>query len=527
MDDNDNVKDNYEWPNHFSIAGKNSAQKYPVLSSKINQRKLLQHRNALVKDLFTPDNNATIKNNESTDENCTQINPYNINNSSNNNEAQQNNKFKHMNDYTVITQHKRTKSISPKQMRNTFNTDKLKYHNKHLKDFKKTENKNEKPSCTKYTPNMNYIWAKTNSGPEWKTICGRSNHISFDDRDFYITHEDISKTNKKVYIHMHKQTMRNGFPIDSNVRVRYEKQFKPNSPDQQQQHLSQRYSQSTLNEYKPLSISDNKTLKSTLSHKNISPSTLSLISPRYNSNIHSVPDFNKTLSRDKLTKLEQRNVLDVPYHSPNVNIIKDRPIMMVMYNKKRFRHNKNNKNDKMKRLINSTPECPLNFNIDNIYHKINNHEHPVVPNFALMTARPEDNGDPLPSFMKGIHTRASSFVTTNKTLQMNNYAKSCYLGQYSSFFPKRSFNKNINLALLNSDNIDLNLKDNNNDFYILANYVNKISRVHKKNIVAVLKNNNYYKFDNITLKHVEHGKKFNSERRLKDFLINLRKAEYM
>jgi hypothetical protein len=505
------VKDNYELPHHFSIAGKNSAKKYPVLSSKINKRNLLQHRNALVKDLFIPDNDTIKDNNESTDENHTQINPYN-----NNNEVQSTvMKYKHINN----TQHKRTKSISPKQIRNTFHEDKLKYHNKHMKDFKRIENKNEKPSCTKYTPNMNYIWAKTNSGPEWKTICGRSNHISFDDRDFYITHQDISKTNKKVYIHMHKQTMRNGFPIDNNVRVRYEKQFTPHSPNEH--HLSHR---NTLNVSNPL-ISPNKTFKSNLSHKNISPSTtLSLISPRYNCNIHSVPDFNKTISRDKLTKLEQRNALDVPYHSPNVNIVKDRSIMMVMYNKKRFRHhNINNKNNKYKRLINSTPEFPLNYNINNV----NNHEHPVVPNFALMTARPEDNGDPLPSFMKGIHSRASSFITTNKTLQMNNYAKSCYLGQYSSFFPKRSFNKNINLALLNSDNIDLNLKDNNNEFYILANYVNKISRAHKKNVVAVLKNNNYYKFDNVTLKHVEHGKKFTSERRLKDFLINLRKAEYM
>ena len=195
---------------------------------------------------------------------------------------------------------------------------------------------------------------------------------------------------------------------------------------------------------------------------------------------------------------------------------------MVLYNRNRFHHHKIPQSKKQ-----PSPEAPLSYNIDNVYTKINNNKTPSVPNFANMTARPEDNGDPLPSFMKGIYTRASSFTTTDKTLQMNNFAGGNYLGQFSSFFPKRSFNKHINLSLLNSNKIDLKLIGNSIEFRKLQNFVNKLSRLNKQEVRDLIKENNYYKFDNVSLKHVEHrGKMLKKESFLKEFLRNLNKEEF-
>jgi hypothetical protein len=185
-----------------------------------------------------------------------------------------------------------------------------------------------------------------------------------------------------------------------------------------------------------------------------------------------IPDFSKTLSRDQLIKIEQRNVIDVPYRSPDITKIKDRSVMMVQYDKTNYY----NKQPTYK------PEAPIDYNVDKVYNKINNNKQPSTPNFSLMISRPEYGVDPLPSFMKKIYTRASSFTTTDKTLMMNSFAMSEYLGHYSSFFPKRSYNKNINLALLNSDKVDIGLIENKSEFNKLANFVTKTTFYNKKDM---------------------------------------------
>ena len=505
--------DNKEWPTHFSIAGKNAANKYNAISRNINNNQrndLDQRQGYAIKDFFTPDD-SLINNNKysDTDEetNLTALSPMNS-------------KQKHLAQTSKSLQTKnKNQKIFPQLKKNLFGDDKLKYHNKHMKELKQRMKKHEEPSCTKYNPNMKCIWAKPNTGPQWKTICGRLYHTSYDDKDFYIQHEDISKTNKHIYIDMTKQTMRQGFPYHQDVRVKSEKKFILNEPtfDSKNKTLIN-INNNVLTTKRRASITT--VFSRSLSTQNIFTSPIS--SPVKTEKHILIPDFAKTISRDKLNKIERKNIIDVPFRSPDVNKIKSRPIMMVLYNRNRFHHHKIPQSKKQ-----PSPEAPISYNIEDVYTKINNHKNSSVPNFANMTARPEDNGDPLPSFMKGIYTRASSFATTDKTLQMNNFAGGNYLGQFSSFFPKRSFNKHINLALLNSNKIDLKSVGNGIEFRKLQNFVNKLSRMNKKEVRDLIKENNYYKFDNVSLKHVEHrGKMLKKQGLLKEFLKNLNKEEF-
>ena len=420
------TEDDYiEWPKHFSIADKNAVIKYNILSRNINiiqPNDLSQRPGYANKDFFSPDDSAVNNNkySDSDDEkNLSALSPINVKQkplTKKSKPLKTNNKNKNQNQ-KIIAQLKQ----------NISSEDKLKFHNKHMKELKQRVKKYEEPSCTKYNPNMKCIWAKPNYGPQWKTICGRLYHTSYDDKDFYIKHEDISKTNKHIYIDMSKQTMRQGFPYHQDVRVKSEKKFMLNehSVDNINKTLTNTNSNVLTTKHK---ASITTAFSPSLSTQNIFTSPLS--SPVTTEKHLLIPDFAKTISRDKLNKIERKNIIDVPFRSPDVNKIKSRPIMMVLYNRNRFHHNKKPQSNKQ-----PSPEAPLSYNVNNVYTKINNNKTSSVPNFANMTARPEDNGDPLPSFMKGIYTRASSFTTTNKTLQMNNFAGGNYMGQFSSFFP--------------------------------------------------------------------------------------------
>ena len=47
--------------------------------------------------------------------------------------------------------------------------------------------------------------------------------------------------------------------------------------------------------------------------------------------------------------------------------------------------------------------------------------------------------------------RSSMYTTTDKTLELNNFSNGKFLTEYSSFYPKKSFNKIINMNLLGNE----------------------------------------------------------------------------
>ena len=92
----------------------------------------------------------------------------------------------------------------------------------------------------------------------------------------------------------------------------------------------------------------------------------------------------------------------------------------------------------------------LDYDPDKVIEKYNNHQSPKVPNFKNMTSRPNKKGSPLPSFLQNVHDRSGSYLTTDLSLKLNNYSESKYIPASNSFFPKKSYNKIVNVKLANS-----------------------------------------------------------------------------
>ena len=92
----------------------------------------------------------------------------------------------------------------------------------------------------------------------------------------------------------------------------------------------------------------------------------------------------------------------------------------------------------------------LDYDPDKIIEKYNNHQSPKVPNFKNMTSRPNKKGSPLPSFLQKVYDRSASYLTTDKSLKLNYFPEGKYIPASNSFFPKRSYNKIINLKMVNS-----------------------------------------------------------------------------
>ena len=145
---------------------------------------------------------------------------------------------------------------------------------------------------------------------------------------------------------------------------------------------------------------------------------------------------------------------------------------------------------------------------------INNHTRCVPPNLDKMMARPKDDGSPLPVYMKGCVSREACNITTDVSLKMNNFAEGKFLSNYTSFWPKKSFNKMINLNLLNSETFLTHILTNEGK----ENYIKKSINFYRKNYRELLKEGLYNKFDNVTFKSIKP--KINKELDVEKFLKN-------
>ena len=119
----------------------------------------------------------------------------------------------------------------------------------------------------------------------------------------------------------------------------------------------------------------------------------------------------------------------MPKTSLNYSLIRERPLSMVVYKKSK------NKNKKRKKFLGIDPS--LNFDIDKIINKYNNHVMPQPPNFDSMTSRPNDRLNPLPNFMQKIFNRTSVNNYNDKALQLNGYSEGKFMSCYNSFTPKK------------------------------------------------------------------------------------------
>lgn len=106
---------------------------------------------------------------------------------------------------------------------------------------------------------------------------------------------------------------------------------------------------------------------------------------------------------------------------------------------------------------------------------------------------------------------------------MNNYADGKFAKTIDSFWPKKSYNKIINLNLLNSakflENLEnkkdlVNTKNPNKD---LHNYIDKSLKFYNKNFEDLLKESMLNKFDSVTYKTIKRPK--NSKHNLDKFIL--------
>ena len=211
------------------------------------------------------------------------------------------------------------------------------------------------------------------------------------------------------------------------------------------------------------------------------------------------PDFKKCLSRESLSKIEDNKISVTPYLLPNYESIKPKPAMMVAYNRKKHK----TKRAKSASLLNLDNRFYYDENraLDNI----NNHLFIHPPDFNRMTSRPIDN-DPLPSYMKNIYDRNNCYGISAYSLKLNNYKNRDYTSFTSSFWPKISFNKVINLNLLKSKKFLDNIIFDENKNEIKNKIFGKALKFYNKNYEEILKEEGLPKFDNVTYKSYDKKK---------------------
>jgi len=90
---------------------------------------------------------------------------------------------------------------------------------------------------------------------------------------------------------------------------------------------------------------------------------------------------------------------------------------------------------------------------------------------------------------------------------MNNFKDSKFSQTTSSFFPKPSYNKAINMNLLANKTFGETLKiydGNNANVEKINRYIKKSLNIYNRNIDDVTKNNLKNRFDNVTFKTIKH-----------------------
>ena len=157
----------------------------------------------------------------------------------------------------------------------------------------------------------------------------------------------------------------------------------------------------------------------------------------------------------------------------------------------------------------------INFDPNKVIDKVNNHRAPTAPNFDMMTSRPNKAG-PLPSFMQKMYTRESAYCMTEKSLKENNFSNAKFMSATTSFFPKRSYNKIINLNLLNGevfkDKVDETVEKE-------KNMLISSMKFYHKNFDDLIKEGYLNKFDNVTYKTIKHEHKIDPGD-MEKFLLN-------
>jgi len=506
-------KDNF-YQGLFSLAGRDSAEKYNLFAeiNKLEEKS----KNKVSNNFFSPDlkwenDSDDVIDNEKVEKECN-LNVEDI---------KKNIKFS----LDFIRQQQKLKKIlkkvnpkkadddkgnnNKKKFRKLYQSFKYKYHNIHMAKIEKYKkegiyNKMNLQQEPIYSPKMNNIYQKVSIGPPWSKLSGRRKYL-FDEEN-YITHLSYNQfssslDNIKGFIEMSKQTQRNGFPLNGDIRQRYEKKFIP-LKYQIKNGKNVNNNNELPNFYKTATAEGNRMIPSNFNfipydkkynhdekrcpysenrHRNYSQySKINYRNKKIN-NIKTIktnlsaPDFNRYLSREQLNKLfKKKDRITNGVLSPNYKSIESGVKMMVIYSKA-YKKLKNNKKE-FKGM--SSDEI---YNANETFDKIYGNKIKAVPLFEKMTSRPNDND--LPCFLNGLSNRMSYYMSTDKALKMNNYSNSKVYNICNEIKDNKYkyLNKHLNklrknLGFENENNYDKNkvqkeleIRSKNFDYLIMKN----------------------------------------------------------
>ena len=373
------------------------------------------------------------------------------------------------------------------------------FHSRPTTSFPSTLNSNKNTENN----NINNIISSNKSHITSKSV---SNEENIDNED-----EDKNKENNKVAdneefsITDQSSELNDSYHKFKNIYQRQIKKKNLTEEKNSKNSLFEKAKSRNKNKKSKLKINSNNSYNS-LSKKNsniIRPK--SMIDVRYMVHKKKIkgPDFNKIISREYYDNLDDRGSSLIPFSLPNFKQVRERPLTMVVYERPHYNKRKPNY---MKGIEPSLYNDQYKF-----IEFINNHTRCVPPNMDKMMARPKDDGSPLPVYMKGCVSREACNITTDISLKMNNFSEGKFLSNYTSFWPKKSYNKIINLNLLNSDTFISNFVNDKKKIKNSSNYIAKSIRFYNKNYKDLMKEGLLTKFDNITLKTIRPNNKIDSK----------------
>ena len=219
------------------------------------------------------------------------------------------------------------------------------------------------------------------------------------------------------------------------------------------------------------------------------------------------PDFDKTMSREQYYELNDKGSV-IPFSLPNFKQVRERPLTMVVYERPVY------KKYTKKEIKGITPD--MYNDIYKYLDNVNNHKRCLSPNFSKMNVNYKKNDkNPLPLYMRGVTSRGACETINEINLKMNNFAEGKFISNYTSFWPKKSFNKIVNLNLLNSKSFLSHMINDNES----AHYLKKSLKFYRKNYKELIKEGLLNKFDNVTFKSIKPkiSKELNVEKFLEKF----------
>ena len=203
------------------------------------------------------------------------------------------------------------------------------------------------------------------------------------------------------------------------------------------------------------------------------------------------PEFDKIIPREYYDNLADNGISLIPFSINNYKQVRERPLTVVVYKRKPY----------FKRKVNHFKGMDIDQYLDAGGYKLKNKCY--VPIFNKMKTRPMYDGNPLPVFMKGAVSRDACNITTDTSLKLNCFADGKFRGNYNTFLTKKSFNKIINLNLLNSNNLIDYLLVNRKEAFKNNDEIMRSLKFYKKNFKDFLKEGSISKFDNITYKTIK------------------------